>query len=190
MRLLRAVSEAEVVAEFLRAEWDSPRFGTQLQALTTDPSLVTSPRLDDETANDERAQLLDAHRGWLRREGLFYGLPLHIHWFAAEFGREELLEILYIDWSWWLALSGGTRRPHDAARLIRTRRDSEALAWYEPILRAPTRLIAVTDPERTRVVVMEGHARLTAYALYPERVADAVEVLLGVAPDMAAWSEF
>jgi hypothetical protein len=190
MRLLRTVSEAEVVAEFLRAEWDSPRFGPRLRALTRDPSLVTAPRLDDEPENDERAQLLEAHRAWLRRQGLFFGLPPAIDWSAAVFSRDELLDILYIDWSWWVALSGGTRRPRVAARLLRTQEDPAAIAWYEPILRASTRLIAVTDLEHTRVVVMEGHARLTAYALFPERVDDEVEVLLGVAPDMAAWSQF
>jgi hypothetical protein len=190
VNLVRAVPEAEIVAEFLRAEWDSPRFGPRLRALTRDPSLVTAPRLDNEAENDERALLLDAHRAWLRRQGLFFGLPPAIDWFAAVFGRDELLDILYIDWSWWLALSGGTRRPRDAARVIRAQEDPAAIAWYEPILRARTRIIAVTDLERTRVVVMEGHARLTAYALYPERVDDEVEVLLGVAPDMAAWSQF
>lgn len=191
MRVIRPISEAEVVAEFLRAEWDSPRFGGTLRALARDEALVTTPRLDDEAENAARAALLDEHRGWLRRDGLFLGLPLEIDWFTASFTREEVLDILYIDWEWWLELSGGSRRPRDAARLIRTREDPDSIAAYnEPVLASATRLIAVTDPERSRVVLMEGHSRLTAYALFPERVPDDVDVLLGVSPRVAEWCQF
>jgi hypothetical protein len=191
VRVVRRVQEAEVVAEFLRAEWESPRFGEALRALAPDEALVTAPRLDDERENAARAQLLDEHRGWLRRVGLFSGLPRQIDWLAVTFAREELLDILYIDWDWWLELSGGSRRPRDAARLVRAREDPASIAaWNEPILESRARLIAVTDPQRSRVVLIEGHVRLTAYALYPERVADEVEVLLGTADDIACWSVF
>jgi hypothetical protein len=51
-------------------------------------------------------------------------------------------------------------------------------------------LIVVTTPDRGKLVVLEGHYRLTAYAMFPERLPDELELYLGEAEDMAAWSEF
>jgi hypothetical protein len=61
---------------------------------------------------------------------------------------------------------------------------------HEPILARPRELIAVTNPAHAPIVLVEGHVRLTAYALYPERLPDELEILLGVSEAIAAWSEF
>lgn len=67
---------------------------------------------------------------------------------------------------------------------------------HEPIaarLRSNERqpeLIAVAPPDRSRLVLLEGHARLTAYALFPDYLPDELEVFLGTAEDMHRWSEF
>jgi hypothetical protein len=47
---------------------------------------------------------------------LFLGFPAGIEWFRAALERDEVLEVLYVNWDWWLRLSGGSRRPRDAAR--------------------------------------------------------------------------
>jgi hypothetical protein len=200
MDLLHVVTEAEVVAAFLRAELGSPRYGAPIRELmTSDATLVTEPRLDDERENAERAELLDRHRSWLRREGLFDGLPREIEWFVASTPRPELLEILYIDWGWWVEITGGTRRPLDAARRIRAGRvpgsdigeeEGVALALAPPGRVPAPRLIALAPPDLRRVVLLEGHARLTSYALFPEHVPDRVEILLGLSERIADWSLF
>src|SRR5204863_3991947 len=74
MRIVRAAREAEVVAAFLRAELESPRWGARLQAFL-DEDARDAAVLQDPGADAYRAELLDRHRGWLRREGLFAGLP-------------------------------------------------------------------------------------------------------------------
>jgi hypothetical protein len=51
-------------------------------------------------------------------------------------------------------------------------------------------LIAVAPPECSRLVVVEGHVRVTAYALYPEYLPTELEIFLGTAPDIERWSEF
>jgi hypothetical protein len=38
-------------------------------------------------------------------------------------------------------------------------------------------------------VLVDGHARLTAYAL-PERLPTELEILLGVSEEMAGWCQF
>src|SRR2546423_7811933 len=200
MRVLRPSSEAEMIAAFLVAELGSPRFGPQIRALLArdgrDTSVVERPLLTDERANAYRARLLDGYRAWLRREGLFNGFPAHVDWFRAALTADEVLEILYIDWDWWLTISGGTRSPREAARLIRAGEvPGESTEGWEPIaarLQEGTarELIVVTTPDHSRLVAAEGHVRLTAYALYPEYLPDMVEVLLGGSDEIAKWSEF
>jgi hypothetical protein len=189
-----------MISAFLAAELDSPRFGPEILALLArdgrDTSVVERPLLTDEDANAYRAQLLDGYRSWLRREGLFNGFPAHVDWFRAVLTADEVLEILYIDWDWWLTISGGTRSPREAARLIRAGEvPGETTEGWEPIaarLQEGTarELIVVTTPDHSRLVAVEGHVRLTAYALYPEYLRERVEVLLGVSDEIAKWSEF
>lgn len=201
MRTVRPASEAEVLAAFLRAELASPRYRERLLALLhddrVDSSVLARPNIADPTENAYREALLDRHRGWLAREGLFAGFPRQVDWALVALPPNEVLAIRYINWDWWLDLSGGTRRPLDAAERIR-RKEGEAAAAevHEPIaarLRSNERqpeLIAVAPPDRSRLVLLEGHARLTAYALFPDYLPDELEVFLGTAEDMHRWSEF
>lgn len=47
-------------------------------------------------------------------------------------------------------------------------------------------MIIVTADDR-KCVVLEGHARLTAYALVPEALTPEVTVLVGSSPAIARW---
>jgi hypothetical protein len=68
--------------------------------------------------------------------------------------------------------------------------EAVALALASPTGVRPPRLIALAPPDLRRVVLLEGHARLTSYALFPEHVPDRVEILLGLSPRIAEWSLF
>ena len=201
MRVLRAASEAEVVAAFLRGELDSPRWGERLLELLreddVDASLVRTPNVDDVAEGAYRASLLDRHRAWLRREGLFDGFPERVAWSRVALAPDEALAIRYINWDWWLRISGGTRRPVDAATRIRrgevpgvSAEEHEPIAARLQSAEPPPELIAVAPPDRSRLVVVEGHVRLTAYALYPEYLPAELEIYLGTSEDMHRWTEF
>src|SRR5213593_4329692 len=109
MRIIRGSSEAEVVAAFLRGELDSPRYGERIRELLPaaglDESALLAPELEDAEANTLRARVLEEHRAWLRREGLFNGFPDDVDWSLVGLAPEEVLSILYIDWDWWLDIS-------------------------------------------------------------------------------------
>ncbi len=201
MRVLRSASEAEVVATFLRGELDSPRFREPLLAVLErdgrDVSVVTHPDLGAAEEIAYREAILDEYRGWLRREGLFDGFPRPIAWSRALLTPQEVLSILYIDWDWWLDISGGTRRPLDAAARIRrglvpgvTAEEHEPLARRLSSDEPPPELIVVARPDRSKLVLVEGHVRLTAYALYADYLPDELEILLGVSEEIERWSEF
>ena len=48
-------------------------------------------------------------------------------------------------------------------------------------------LIVVSAGKNSGIVVLEGHVRLTAYALVPEAVPAELPVILGTSYDMAQW---
>jgi len=108
-----------------------------------------------------------------------------------------VLDIRYIDWDWWLRISAGTRLPRVAVKRIRAGevpgadvRGEERIAARLGSADPPPELIALAPPDRSRLVVLEGHVRLTAYAVYPEYLARELEIYLGTAPDIDRWSEF
>src|SRR5262245_28508752 len=181
-----------MIAVFLRAEVDSARYGGQLRVLLDRDrrphDLLRWPDLADVEGNAYRRGLLEEHRAYERREGLFLDLPWDLEWSRVALAPDEVLDVLFIDWDWWLTLSGGTRQPRDAARLIRAGA-IPGVGVGEPVVGAPE-LIAVTDPEQSKLVLVQGHVRLTQYALYPESLPGELEILLGVSPRIAEWANF
>jgi hypothetical protein len=195
MRLRGPSSEDEMIAAFLAAEIDSPRYGDAIRRLLArdgrDEEVIRRPHAADVAY---RRRLLDEHRAYERREGLFRGFPHDVRWHRAVLDAEEVLDILYIAWDWWLELSGGTRRPRDAARRILAGEVPDAdLAQDEAVAAAAPcapPLIAVTTPAHRPLVLVEGHVRLTAYATFPRYLPPELELLLGVSPAMAGWCQF
>jgi hypothetical protein len=156
-----------------------------------DADVLRRPDFGDPDENLYRRGLLDEHRAYERREGLFDGFPRDVSWFRAALSRDELLEILFINWDWWLRISGGSRRPRDAARRIRAGEVPGVSAEeHEPFVSEQPELIAATTPAHSPLVLVEGHVRLTAYALFPERVPGEHEILLGVSDEMTSWCQF
>jgi hypothetical protein len=196
MRILREATEDEVVATFLRAELDSSRYGPVLRKLLDrdgkEVELLAGPDLTDPAANRYRRGLLDEYRGFEQRIGLFGGFPDQVDWHRAALNRGEVLEILYIDWDWWLEISEGTRLPKVAADRIRQGEvPGSTMEEHRMLLDSPQpELIVVTKPDRAKLVCLDGHYRLTAYAMFPELLPDELELYLGESEDMTAWSEF
>ena len=203
MRTIRSATEDEVVAEFLRAEIDSDRWATRiLELLRSDGrarSIVDHPDLEEPEANDYRRALLGRFRGWGRGEGMFpEWFPEGVRWDLVALTTEELAQVRYIAWDWWLERSGGSRLAVDYAARIRAGEfpgDPEAgLRDHWPIARrlrdGPPlpRLIAVRDVRRSDfLVLVEGHVRLTAFFLFPELLPAELEVFVGTAEGLNRW---
>jgi hypothetical protein len=193
---LRAISEDEMVAVFLQTEIASTRFESCILAVLQrdrrDRRVIDEPHLDDAEENAYRALVLGEHRGYRRDADVFTGMPDAVRWFRACLTREELAQVRYINDDYWTELSGGTRRVADGA--ARIRRGIEVFGvgnggfWYlADALCAgatfPDPILVGTD-ERSSLVVLEGHVRLTAYLLRPECLPAALPILVGLAPEM------
>jgi hypothetical protein len=107
----------------------------------------------------------------------------------------ELATVRYIDYDYWVELSGGTRLAADAAPRIRAGvapfgvSSDWALGMAREVARGarfPPLILVTTEPGGD-LVVLEGHARLTAYMLARDRLPPELEVLVGSSPAMTRW---
>jgi len=194
MRRLRPSSEAEMVALFLRTELPAARFRDKLRALLERNGLpdrvITDPDLGDAAENQARLRLLTQHREYGTRTGLFDGFPDDVCWQWMAITPAELARVRYIDYDYWVELSGGTRLAADAAPRIRAGvapfgvPSDWALGMAEEVARGARfpPLILVTTGPGGDLVVLEGHCRLTAYMLARDQLPPELDVLVGSSP--------
>ena len=186
-----------MIATYLRAEVDSPRFGRyiteKLERDSRPRGVVSQPDLDSAGDNAYRRRIFGEYRGYGRDVSLFYAFPADVQWQRVLLSREELQAVKYLRIDYWDQLSGGSRLVADGARGVRQGNEvlgqSNANFWSaadglatgavfpEPIL------VQTTDG----LVVLEGHLRLTASLLRPENCPEQLAVLVGVSEGFDAW---
>ena len=199
MRRLRPSGEAEMVALFLRTELPAARSRDDLRALLERDGLpervVTDPDLGDDAQNQARLRLLTRHRGYGTRSELFDGFPDDVRWQWMAMTPAELARVRFIDYDYWVELSGGSRLAVDAAPRIRAGvapfgvSSAWALGMAQEVAcgaRFPPLILVTTGPG-SDLVVLEGHARLTAFMLARDRLPPELEVLVGSSPAMTRW---
>ena len=199
MRRLRAISEDEMIAVFLACELGSFRFGDGLRQLlkrdAVEPAVIAAPVLASEQQNDYRRRLLGEVRGLGRDTANFHGFPNDVTWERCLLTSDEVSRIAYCDYSYWLELSNGTRKPADGAARIKQgvkqimRQNTDNFRRAAAALRAGTtfREMILATHDRDRLVVIEGHLRLTAYMMEPDLIPDELEVILGSSERMTDW---
>ena len=187
-----------MVAWYLAGEIASDRFGpairAELAARGWHDKVVTDPDLSDDTANRQRDALLAATRGWGEDREMFASFPVNVPWVWARLCPSELARVRYIEYSYWNEISGGSRLPIDAAgriedgvtafdvpntRFIRLAKALRNGAIFPPLILA--------GPSAEALVCLEGHLRLTAYAL--ARFPTSVECLVAVDARLAHWAQ-
>ncbi|MEZ3454646.1 MAG: hypothetical protein K1W17_09800 [Oscillospiraceae bacterium] len=199
MNILRAISEAEMIAEFLKAEYLSERFSEQIKeamdALSLSESIILSADLRNADENNARKNLLGEFRGYGLNRELFERFPTEITWSLCNFVNGDLKNIRYIDYSYWNELSQGTRSPFTAAQTILNgieiyEQSNEGFVKAAKFLKDDgkfLRTILLTS-DFEHFVIVEGHLRMTAYALVPECFNN-VECFVGkcIDSDLRKW---
>lgn len=205
MRMIRPSNEAEMIAEFLRQEWNSQvRYGNTLGAALTatgaTPDLLVDPGLDDPVANEHRRRVFAAYRGYGTGEPSYLtDFPdSGVRWSWASISPDEVLACRYIRYDYWTELSSGSRSPVVAARRIGAGRTAfdvandgflSLAAHLQSGATVPPLILVRATPTDTPVV-LEGHARITAYALVPDLIPPELTVLVGESPHIANWDEY
>lgn len=183
---MHRVEEKEVVAAILKAEFDSSRFGDKVQ--TALAHLVLKPDLDSIPENMVREKLLD-YRGFRDRTHLFQGFPQNVEWSKTTLTKDDFARLEYGRHEDWIALSEGTRKVlHAASRLnllLDLRKQFPVVMNMLPGVFLEHHLPLVVCNHKGRLVLIEGHARATAYGMrFPP---SGVHAYIAESPDMEAW---
>jgi hypothetical protein len=199
MRHIEALSEDDVVAAFLKGEISSARFGPAILALLPryggDRRLIDEPDVRSEEENACRSRLLGDFRGYRQNRELFRSFPVDVDWHRYALSADALAHVRYVDYSYWNELSGGSRRPGDAVRNIRAgavvfgqgpQTFLNAARALENGTKFPE-LILVGIAPGARLVVLEGHVRLTAYCLAPQHIPDDLTAIVGFSAALDRW---
>jgi len=202
MRLVKPISEHEMVAHFLKTEINSRRFGKNiLRLLKRDlvhREIIDAPDTKNRLENHYRRNLLGEFRGYRRNRELFENFPEDVAWYRAIISKNELALVKYINWDYWLQLSGSSRSPRDAVKNIqasikiygRSHTDIwKAAQALQHGVNLPE-MILVSKDKHSHLVVLEGHLRLSAYFLAPEFIPDEMNVLVGYSSDLGNWNSY
>ena len=188
-----------MISEYLKAEYHSERFAERIKKvmkeLLLDESIILSANLNNTNENIARKKLLGEFRGYGFNRELFENFPNEIQWSLCNFVSDDLNNIRYIDYSYWNELSKGTHSPLIAAQTILNGieiynqsnagfvKAAEFIKSGEKFSRP---ILLTFDLEH--FVIVEGHLRITAFALVPEHFNN-IECFVGKcsSDDLKKW---
>jgi len=180
MKIIRQSAENEMIHEFLKMEIASNRYSKQIKDILNELGLpieiITNGDILSQQESAARAEVLNRFRGYGRDEELFINYPAKVDWVWATFGTSDIEKIKYIEYSYWNELSNFTGSPIEAAKAIRAGKtvydvpNDGFLKAAQALKNGHTfpPLIFLTDEAENRYILLEGHLRMTAYALEPE----------------------
>src|ERR1700733_5170865 len=113
MKQLRRVTEAEVIAEFLKNEFYQEEFHHDRDQFE---QLVLGADISNDTGNALRRALLFRRRGHMWRE-----LPADTQWWEVEIEAEDLERIRVFPRAQWRKVANGSFLLKDIVRRIRTK---------------------------------------------------------------------
>lgn len=200
MKLIRKIQEDEMVAEFLKAEITSKRFVNEvrreIKKYHIPNRIIKNPNLKNADENQIRKRILGAYRGYGKKKQLFDNFPSKVVWKRIFLKPKELVLVRYINFDYWVKLSNQTRLPTDAARSIKAGIEvfgvsNQNFLDAAKALRHGKKfppLILIAKNSRSRMVVLEGNLRLTAYLLEPKAIPDEIEAIIGYSPAFGRWT--
>lgn len=199
MRYIEAITEHDMVAAFLKAEIKSDRYSKVILALLkgagADRQLIDEPDIGNGVENDFRTRLLGDFRGYKQNRDIFTAFPDDVSWHRVALDKQELAEVKYIGYSYWIEISSGSRLPVRAARNIHAgikvfgQSTQQFLAAAHVLENAAVlpEIILVGADEDSQLVVLEGHVRLTTCFLKPACLPQELEVIAGYSPNITRW---
>jgi O-antigen/teichoic acid export membrane protein len=187
IRLIRRISEDEVIAEFLKTDFSNSAFEEYHETLS---GLVTAPRLDDAGENARRRALL-----FVRHFALWRELPAGTEWFEVAIGAADLAQIRVFPRAQWRKLAQGNFNITGIAERLRTFRSHNmaGAAFVSKIAALREGLREDADPgavlliglnESEPFTVLDGNHRLVAAILTSPETVLRFRFLCGLSPRM------
>ena len=186
LRVLRRVTEDEVIADFLKSEFDRPLF-REYHTLMRD--IVYRPNLEDADENAKRRALL-----FIRHFALWKELPSDTEWFEVELRESDLERIRVFPRAQWPNLAPKTLSILDVADRMRKRSEVETSQFHSKIANIGERLqhpddnlgsvLLIGINETEPLTILDGNHRLVASMLTTPRSTDKLRLLCGFSPRM------
>jgi len=185
-RVIRPVSEDEVIAEFLKCELKAPEFRTHQDTLR---KVLTNPDLADAGDNAIRRALL-----FIRHLALWEELPTGTNWYELEMSPGDLEQIRVFPRAQWRKLARGHFSINEIVERMRTRKDlvdaefaSKIAAIGNQFLKADhgfgaVILIGLNDSEP--LTILDGNHRVVAALLSSPEQLKRIRFLCGLSPRM------
>ncbi len=199
MRKIKDIGEDEMISAFLKAEINSDRFSPTVLTLLNKHGLskeiIEKPNLSNYNENRQRKELLSEYRGYGKNEWLFTNFPHNVRWARYLLTTKELAAVRYIDWEFWKKVTDNTRLPSDFVRKIKAKElpdDTEIKRVKLIVKRLQSgkklpEMILVGTQENEKLLVLEGHVRLTVHAFALESLPSEIEVIIGFSDQMSNW---
>ena len=194
MRKLRRVTEAEVIAEFLKNEFYQEEFHYDRDQFE---QLVWQADLTDESSNALRRALLFRRRGHMWRE-----IPEDTAWWEVQIELQDLDLIRVFPRAQWRKVANGSFLLKDIVRRVKDQRVAarsktfvskvQALSYRLRNSADDSAVLLIGIDEGHPMTVLEGNHRLTAALLASQEVLQSrFRVFCGLSPHMAesCWYE-
>jgi hypothetical protein len=184
--VIRGVSEDEVIAEFLKSDFQSPEFCEYQESLR---EVVSTPDLENAGDNAKRRALFN-----LRHLALWKEIPVGTEWYEVEINEAGLGQIRAFPRAQWRKLARGNFSVSEIAEAMRTRQHlvdgpflSKIAAIGDRLLQdepgfSPVILIGLTECQP--LTVLDGNHRLIAAMLTSPGSLKKLRFLCGLSPRM------
>ncbi len=186
LRLIRRVSEDEVIAEFLKSDFDNPAFREYRDIMR---QIVLTPNLADPAENIKRRALF-----YVRHLALWNELPKGTEWYEMKVQDTNLNQIRVFPRAQWRKIAGGdfsinkigegmriNERVIDSRFMSKIREIRDQLHLDDTVM-GPVILIGITESDP--LTILDGNHRLVAAMMAnPSRV-DRLRFLCGLSPKM------
>jgi hypothetical protein len=184
--IVRRASEDEVIAEFLKSDFNSPAFHEYRHALR---DLVMTPDYEDAGENAKRRALL-----FIRHLALWKELPGDTKWYEVELRPSELRQVRVFPRAQWRKLARGNFSISTVADRVRGLDEADEGSFRAKIGAIQDRLLQQTaDPgavvligvsERDPLTILDGNHRLVAAMLAGPGGLSRLRFFCGLSPRM------
>jgi hypothetical protein len=187
LRLLRTLSEEEVMGEFLRSEFHHSEYD---QYRTQFDTIVKNPQFNNARDNSARKALLFLRRGPMWRE-----LPADTKWYEVELTRDDLARIRFFPRAQWRRVADGSFYLIDVVKRIQKKLDDSAPGEFfdklrllsyslqEDLINPSVLLIGIDDKEP--LTILDGNHRMAAAMLCESEAAlSKLRFICGLSPNM------
>lgn len=182
-RLVRRISEDEVIAEFMKSDFENAAFELYHEALRT---MVHEPDLEDKDECAKRRALL-----FLRHRSLWKELPQDTEWYSAEVTVADLDQIRVFPRAHWRKIANGNFCATKIVETMRSWKREVETPFREKIsdirqgladkgVTGSVVLIGVNEKEP--LTILDGNHRFVA-AVLEDRV-DRLRFVCGLSPNM------